>query len=32
MDQIARATKDLGQVLRAARKAKGLTQAELVRQ
>jgi len=30
MDQIARTTKDLGQVLRAARKAKGLTQAELV--
>ncbi|WP_373355922.1 helix-turn-helix domain-containing protein [Pseudoroseicyclus sp. CXY001] len=29
MDQIARTTKDLGQVLRAARKAKGLTQAEL---
>jgi len=29
MDQIARTTKDLGQTLRAARKAKGLTQAEL---
>jgi HTH-type transcriptional regulator/antitoxin HipB len=29
MDQIARTTKDLGQVLRAARKAQGLTQAEL---
>jgi HTH-type transcriptional regulator/antitoxin HipB len=29
MDQIARTTKDLGQALRAARKAKGLTQAEL---
>lgn len=29
MDQIARTTKDLGQVLCAARKAKGLTQAEL---
>lgn len=29
MDQIARTTKDLGQTLRAARKDKGLTQAEL---
>lgn len=29
MDQIARTTKDLGQTLRAARKARGLTQAEL---
>lgn len=29
MDQIARTTKDLGQTLRAARKAQGLTQAEL---
>ena len=29
MDQIARTTKDFGQVLRVARKAKGLTQAEL---
>jgi len=29
MDQIARTTKDLGQALRAARKAMGLTQAEL---
>ena len=29
MNQIARTTKDLGQTLRAARKAKGLTQAEL---
>jgi len=29
MDQIARTTKDLGQALRAARKVKGLTQAEL---
>ncbi len=29
MDQIARTTKDLGQTLRAARKANGLTQAEL---
>ncbi|WP_281709336.1 helix-turn-helix domain-containing protein [Phaeobacter italicus] len=29
MDHIARTTKDLGQALRAARKAKGLTQAEL---
>jgi HTH-type transcriptional regulator/antitoxin HipB len=29
MDQIARTTKDLGHVLRAARKAQGLTQAEL---
>lgn len=29
MDRIARTTKDLGQTLRAARKAKGLTQAEL---
>ena len=29
MDQIARTTKDLGQTLRAARKTKGLTQAEL---
>ena len=29
MDQIARTIKDLGQALRAARKAKGLTQAEL---
>ena len=29
MDQIARTTKDIGNVLRAARKAKKLTQAEL---
>ena len=29
MDQMARTTKDLGQALRAARKANGLTQAEL---
>jgi len=29
MDHIARTTKDLGQALRAARKAKGLAQAEL---
>ncbi|RWR04658.1 helix-turn-helix domain-containing protein [Paenirhodobacter populi] len=29
MDQIARTTKDIGNLLRNARKAKGLTQAEL---
>lgn len=32
MDQIARTTKDLGNALRQARKAKGLTQAELASQ